>query len=58
MNSTMIELDKGQLTWVPKTIIFEGKEYKAPIDLLPILVYRTAIEFLLERKQERNKFSI
>jgi hypothetical protein len=51
----MIEIEKGQLTWIPKTVIFEGKEYPAPLDLLPILTYRTVIEFLVERKENRDK---
>jgi hypothetical protein len=50
----MIEIEKGQLTWIPKTVIFEGKEYQAPLDLLPILAYRTMLEFLVERKDNRN----
>jgi hypothetical protein len=50
----MIEIEKGQLTWIPKTVIFEGKEYPAPLDLLPILTYRTILEFLVERKDNRN----
>jgi hypothetical protein len=50
----MIEIEKGQLTWIPKTVIFEGKEYPAPLDLLPILAYRTMMEFLIERKQNSN----
>ena len=50
----MIEIEKGQLIWTPKTVIFEGKEYPAPIDLLPILTYRTMLEFLVERKDNRN----
>jgi hypothetical protein len=50
----MIEIEKGQLNWVPKIVIFEGKEYSAPLDLLPILAYRTMLEFLVERKE--NKF--
>ena len=50
----MIEIEKGQLTWIPKTVIFEGKEYPGPLDLLPILTYRTILEFLVERKDNRN----
>ena len=50
----MIEIEKGQLTWIPKTVIFEGKEYPAPLDLLPILTYRTMLEFLVERKYNIN----
>ena len=51
----MIELHKGQLSWNPKSVIFEGKEYPAPLDLLPILVYRTILEVLIERKEKRNR---
>ena len=54
----MLELDKGKLTWTPKTVIFEGKEYPAPLDLLPILAYRVMFEFLLERKEKRENKSI
>jgi hypothetical protein len=51
----MIEIEKGQLTWTPKTVIFEDKEYPAPLDLLPILTYRNMLEFLVERKENREK---
>jgi len=54
----MLELDKGKLTWTPKTVIFEGKEYPTPLDLLPILAYRVMFEFLLERKEKRENKSI
>jgi hypothetical protein len=46
----MVELENGQLTWTPKVVIFEGKEYPAPFNLLPILSYRIMIEILEERK--------
>ncbi len=51
----MIELEKGQLTWIPKTVMFEDKEYQSPLNLLPILTYRTIFEFLVERKENKNK---
>jgi hypothetical protein len=51
----MIEIEKGQLTRIPKTVIFEGKEYPAPLNLLPILVQRNMLEFLVERKENRDK---
>lgn len=51
-----IEIHKGELAWVPKTVIWEGKEYPAPLDLLPFLVRKVIIECLTERKSERNKF--
>ena len=51
----MIELHKGQLSWTPKTVIFEGRVYSAPLDLLPILAYGIMLEFLTERKEKRNK---
>ncbi len=50
----MIEIEKGQLTWIPKTAIFEGKEYPSPLDLLPILAYRTMLEDLVKRKNKRK----
>lgn len=50
----MIEIEKGQLTWTAKTVIFEGKEYTAPLDLLTIMAHRTMLEVLLERKKNRN----
>jgi len=46
----MIEMHKGQLSWIPKTVIFEGKEYPAPLNLLPIFVARTIIEYLKEKR--------
>lgn len=51
----ILELDKGQLIWIPKTVIFEGNEYPAPLDLLPVFAYRTMMEFLMERKENRDK---
>lgn len=49
-----LELEKGELTWIPKTVIFEGKEYPAPLDLLPYFAYKTALEFLIERKENKK----
>lgn len=43
------------ITWIPKTVIFEGKEYPAPLNVLPILTGRLLIEMLEERKKDRNK---
>ena len=43
-NKQKIEIHNGQLSWTPKTVIFEGKEYAAPLDLLPYLVYKVIIE--------------
>lgn len=50
----MIEIHKGELSWIPKTVIFEGKEYPAPLDLLPILARRVMIEYLTEIKTMRK----
>ena len=50
----MIELENGKLSWSPKTVIFEGNEYLAPLDLLPLFVYREYVSYLLERQQKRN----
>lgn len=54
MNKT--EIEKGQLTWTPKTVIYNGKEYPAPLNILPIMVQQIILECLIERKNERNKF--
>ena len=51
-----IEIHKGELTWTPKTVIYNGRAYPAPLDLLPMLVQQVVIEELTERKNERNKF--
>lgn len=50
-----IELDNGQLTWIPKTVLYRGKEYLAPLNILPMLAQDVMLEFLLERKKEREK---
>lgn len=39
-----IEIHKGQLSWTPKKVIFEGKEYAAPLDLLPFMVRQFIIK--------------
>ena len=49
----MIEIEKGQLTWTPKTVIWEGKEYSAPLDVLPMMVRQVVIETLTERKLKK-----
>jgi len=49
-----LEFDSGQFTWIPEWVIFEGKKYSAPLDLLPILTYRTMLEYLVERKEKIN----
>ena len=43
------------IVWIPKTVIFEGKEYPAPLNVLPLLAGRLLIEMLEERKKDRNK---
>ena len=50
----MVEIHTGQYSWTPKTVIFEGKEYPAPLDLLPIITKRLLLEVLLERRDGRG----
>ncbi len=44
-----IEIENGQLRWTPKIVLFKGKLYKAPLDLLPYLVYNTILKCYYER---------
>lgn len=48
-----IDID-NKLAWIPKTVIFEGKEYPAPLNLLPLMSYRVIIE-MLEGRQNKRK---
>ena len=45
-----IEFENGQLSWIPKIVIYKGKEYPAPLNLLPIITMDIMMEILLERK--------
>ena len=47
----MLELHTGQLTWVPKTVIFEGIEYPAPLTILFLLTVKWIIEYLNSLKK-------
>lgn len=49
----MVEFDDGKLVWTPKTVIYNGKEYPAPLNILPFLVREVMYEYLTERKQVR-----
>ena len=49
----MIEDDNGSLTWTPKIVIFEGKKYKAPLDLTKYFAYKAIKEILIDRKNNR-----
>lgn len=48
-----LKIHNGELTWIPKTVIFEGKEYPAPLDLLPILTREVMIEYLIEKQSKK-----
>ena len=48
-----IDID-SKLVWIPKTVIFEGKEYPAPLNLLPLMAHRVLIELLEERQNKRK----
>ena len=51
-----MEFDTSEnITWIPKTVIFEVNEYPAPLNVLPLLTGRLLIEMLEERKKDRNK---
>lgn len=43
------------IVWIPKTVIFEGKEYPAPLDVLPLFASRVLIEMLEDRKKDRDR---
>jgi hypothetical protein len=51
----MIELEKGQLSYVATKVIYNGREYNAPISYSTLIYYDLMFEFLLERKEERRK---
>jgi hypothetical protein len=51
---TVVEIDNGKLTYQPKTVIFEGKVYDAPINVFPLLVQRTLLKVLEERINGKN----
>ena len=51
-----MEFDTSEnIAWIPKTVIFEGKEYSTPLNVLPILTGRLLIEMLEERKKDRDR---
>lgn len=54
----MIEVHNGELAWVPKLVIYEGREYPAPLNLLPILVRGVLLNLLLERNDTIHKRAI
>ena len=41
-----ITVDDGILCWIPKTVLFNGKLYDAPLNILPYLVRQTLLEHL------------
>lgn len=42
----MLELDNGSLTYQPTCVIYKGKEFKAPIDILILMSYDYIYELL------------
>ena len=50
-----IEIDIDSLYWRPKTVIFNGKEYPAPLNLLPLLTHYCLIELLHEKRIHHYK---
>ena len=51
----MIELENGKLSYTYKTVIFNGKEYLAPLDMLPILIRNTIIDSYKNKKWNNMK---
>ena len=49
-----IDMD-NKLAWIPKTVVFEGKEYPAPLDILPLMACRVILEMLEEKQGKTNK---
>ena len=54
MENNKVEFDDGSLSYQPKTVIFEGKEYKAPLDVSEYVYGNILLEFLQERSDDRN----
>lgn len=52
-NTNRMDIEKGQLRWIPKTVMFKGKLYKAPLDLTAYIVGNVLIEMLKERWRGR-----
>jgi hypothetical protein len=50
----MIELHQGQYSYQVTKVIYNGKEYPAPLDLFPLLAREVLLEWLLERKKSRK----
>ena len=42
----MIEFHNGSLTYQPTCVIYKGKEFKAPIDILVIMGYEYIYELV------------
>lgn len=45
-----ITIDNGSLSWTPKIVLFNGKLYSAPLNILPYLVRQTLVEYLKQKK--------
>jgi len=48
-----IEIGGDSICWIPKTVIYKGKEYKAPLNILPSLAYDVIVEMLKQRQKQR-----
>lgn len=42
----MIEIDNGSLCWQPTSVIYKGKEFKTPIDIIILMSYDYILELL------------
>lgn len=52
----MIELDNGKLQIFINKVIYNDREYDAPIKLSELIYFDIMFEFLEERKKIENKF--
>lgn len=41
-----LQVHNGELSWIPEMVEYEGRLYKAPLDLFPFLAINTIIDYL------------
>ena len=51
----MLEVYNGQYSYIADKVIYNGREYNAPISYSTLIYYDLMFEFLLERKEERKR---
>jgi len=48
-----IHHDTGLFTWTPKIVIYEGKKYKAPLNVLTLFTIDVIKEFLEDKHNNK-----